>query len=326
MTQTRAVGGFLSVLTAVLLSIPGLVQAETAGGFAGRLDQAIRQVEAARDHGASLGDPSTFFPDSEEVAGPGGTMRVDHTSLRAEWMNVPPAGSARQAWLERLRYRLVAVRAEVTGAATDAVVAPPSVGWREKLTAILSRLEFRKEGAEADWRARLLQWLWEKLGFLFPASATQAVGSVLRWIIYALAGMALLAVLFVFARAALPLFLRDRRSSQTAAGSTPGPVETEEAFLALADARARGGDLRGAAQAIFRWMLLGLHRTGRLEYDAALTNREHLTRLKADAGVRLAFGELCRQFELVWYGFHPVAPGEFAAFQAECQRVAGGRA
>jgi hypothetical protein len=103
-------------------------------------------------------------------------------------------------------------------------------------------------------------------------------------------------------------------------------AETQETLLALADARARAGEFRGAAQAIFRWMLLGLHRAGRLQYDPALTNREHLARLKTDAAVRAAFERVCRQFELVWYGFHPVAPEEFVAFRAECRRVAGGRA
>jgi hypothetical protein len=96
--------------------------------------------------------------------------------------------------------------------------------------------------------------------------------------------------------------------------------------LALADARTRAGDLRGAAQALFRWMLLGLHRTGRLEFDPALTNREHLARLRADAGVRAVFDRLCRQFELVWYGVQPLASEELAAFRAECQRLAGRRA
>ncbi len=113
---------------------------------------------------------------------------------------------------------------------------------------------------------------------------------------------------------------------QAPAPSAPVKVETPETLLALADARARAGDLRGATQAIFRWMLLGLHRVGRLEYDPALTNREHLARLKADAGIRAAFERLSRQFELVWYGFDPVAPEEFAAFRAECQRLARGRA
>jgi hypothetical protein len=170
-----------------------------------------------------------------------------------------------------------------------------------------------------------MQWLREKLGFLFPRGTTQTVGRALGGFLYVLAGATLLVVLVLLVRAALPLFSRDRRSPRPQAGTAAASVETPESLLALADARSRVGDLRGAAQAIYRWMLLGLHRTGRLDYDPALTNREHLARLKADARVRTVFERLSRQFELVWYGFHPVASEEFAAFRAECQRLAKGQ-
>ncbi len=325
MTRARLVGGILSILAAVLLSIPGPAQADTVSGFAVRVDEAIREVDAALDRGSALGDPRALFPDSDEVVDPGGTIRLDHTSLQTEWKAVPPAGEARRESLQRLRQRLTAVRTEVA-VASPAAGTVPSAHWKEKLAEVLSRPEFKGARPEEDWRARLIEWLWEKLSFLFPQRATQAVGSLLRWIIYCLAGLALLAVLVVLVKAALPLFLREQRSSQTPRDSTPAAVETQATLLALADTRARNGDLRGAAQAIFRWMLLGLQRSGRLDYDPALTNREHLARLKADAAVRRAFEGLCREFDLVWYGFHPLAAREFAAFQAECQRVAGGRA
>ncbi len=323
MTRARAVEGCLSVLAALLFCAPALLQAETVGGFAGRLDEAIRQVEAARDQGIPLGDPDGLLPEREEVAGPWGMVRADHSSLRGEWKSVPASGEARRESLERLRQRLVAVRAEVGEAASGAVTLP-AAGWQEKLTEVLSRPEFRREHIEEDWRVRLLEWLREKLGFLFPKRATDVAFGLLGWILYALAGLALLVVMIVLVQTALPLFRRGR--PPRAADAPRGPAETPDTLLALADVRTRGGDLRGAAQAIFRWMLLVLHRTGRLEYDPALTNREHLSRLSADPGVRLAFDRLCRQFEGVWYGFHPVAPEEFAAFRAECLRVGGGRA
>jgi hypothetical protein len=94
-------------------------------------------------------------------------------------------------------------------------------------------------------------------------------------------------------------------------------------LLALAEARTRAGDFRGAVQALFRWMLLALHRAGRLDYDPALTNREHLARLKADPGVRAAFEDLSRQFELACYALCPVEPEAYAAFRAGCRRLGG---
>jgi len=292
----------------------------------GRLDEAIRQVEAARDRGESLADPDTLFPETEEVAGPGGAMQVDHTSLRAEWKSVSADGNARHESLERLRHRLVAVRAEMTPAgAAVAAGARARTGWREKLSQVLSRPEFKKRQPEDDWRLRIMQWLREKLGFLFPRGTTRTVGSALSGILYVLAGVTLVAMLVLLVRAALPLFARDRRPARAPAPVPSERAETPESLLALADARTRAGDLRGAAQALFRWMLLGLHREGRLDYDPALTNREHLSRLKGDAGICGTFERLSRQFELAWYGFQPVTPEEFAAFRADCHRLARGQ-
>jgi hypothetical protein len=328
MAHARVVGIIIGILSGALLCAPTPVRAETAGTFAERLDEAIRQVEAARDRDAPLPDPDALFPATEEAVGPGGMTRLDHTSLRAEWTSIPAAGDTRHESLDRLRQRLVAIRAEVSPADAAAKVdlsAP--AGWQEKLAEVLSRPEFKKREPEEDWRLRLIRWLRDKLGFLFPRATTRAVDKALRWIIYVLAGATLVAVAFILVRAALPLLLaRDRPTARGPARSVEAKAETQETLLALADARARAGEFRGAAQAIFRWMLLGLHRAGRLQYDPALTNREHLARLKTDAAVRAAFERVCRQFELVWYGFHPVAPEEFVAFRAECRRVAGGRA
>jgi hypothetical protein len=58
-----------------------------------------------------------------------------------------------------------------------------------------------------------------------------------------------------------------------------------------------------------------------LDYDPALTNREHLTRLTADGDTRRAFQQVTQQFELVWYGCQPVGSEELAAFRAACQRL-----
>ncbi|HSD51088.1 MAG TPA: hypothetical protein VLG48_06730, partial [Candidatus Methylomirabilis sp.] len=226
------------------MSVHVPARAEISGNLPGRLDEAIRQAEAARDRGESLADPGALFPETEEVAGPGGTMQVDHTSLRAEWRSVPADGNARHESLERLRHRLVAVRAEMTpaGVAASAGIRPRT-GWREKLAQVLSRPEFKKRQPSEDWRERVMQWLREKLGFLFPRSTTRMVSSALSGILYVLAGVTLVAVLVLLVRAALPLFTRDRRRVRPQAPTVPARVETPEGLLALADARARAGDL-----------------------------------------------------------------------------------
>jgi hypothetical protein len=326
-TDVRDLGRLVCLLIAVLPGFALRAQADGAGDLAERLGDAILQVEAARDRGIPLGDPGALFPESEEVTGPAGEMRVDHTGLREEWRHVPAEGDARHESLERLRRRLVAVRAEVVSAyAAVDTGAPPPGRWRERLAEVMRRPEFGQRRPEEDWRAKLMRWLWEKLGFLLPRATTQAVGDALSWILYAAALFALAAILVPLIRAARPLFARDRRRGRVPTASTAGKTESREALLAQADACARAGDLRGAAQATFRWMLLELQRAGRLDYDPALTNREHLARLKAEDRIRTGFERLSRQFELVWYGFQPVGPEDLARFRAECRRLAGGRA
>ena len=203
---------------------------------------------------------------------------------------------------------------------------PPAPGWREKLAEILSRPEFKKEEARQGLLEQVLKWLRDKFGFDFSIGRSGAFNRIVGWILYILAGAAALFVLVVLARAALPLFRRDRPGGPSGGPSAPAPPETPEDLLALAEARTRAGDLRGAVQAMFRWLLLCLHRAGRLEYDPALTNREHLPRLKTDAPGRAAFAELSGQFERVWYALGTLTAEEYAAFRGRCQQLAGGRA
>jgi len=309
------------VVAAALLGVQVSARAETPRALIERLDEAVRQVQAARDGGASLADPGALFPEGEEVDGPAGPIEVDHRSLRAEWQGIPAAGTARRESLERLRHRLLAVRAEIASA--GAVARAPSHAWREKLSQVLGRPEFSKAQPGESWRERAMRWLAEKLGFLFPRGTSWTVGRAVGWVLYALAGLTLLVALVVLVRTALPLLTREPRAAPPEAPGAAARPETPESLLGLADARVRAGDLRGASQALFQWTLLGLHRAGRLEYDPALTNREHLARLRADAEVRAAFERLSLQFELAWYALRPPAREEFAVFRAECHRLAG---
>ena len=86
---------------AVLRAAPG-IRAETHAGLTSRLDEAIRQVESAQNTRAPLPHASSLFPEAEEVTSDEGTLRIDHSSLRAEWGAVPAEGTPRREALERL--------------------------------------------------------------------------------------------------------------------------------------------------------------------------------------------------------------------------------
>ena len=306
----------------------------TTAELAARYEQAIRLVEAARDQGTPLADPTPLFPERETVGPEGGTLQVDHASLRAEWHAVPADGDTRRQALERLRARLQAVRAEL-GAAEEPAAGPgvgaasagahtPPLDWRDKLTAILQGPEFKKREPRESVLVQLLKWLFDKLGSLFPAGSAKAVGTVARWVVYALAGLAFLGLLGLLGRVIWPLLRRERTGTARTAAEEPA-AESPEALLALAETRRRAGDLRGAIQALFRWLLVTLHRAGRLDYDPALTNREHLARLKADGRTRATFAELSVAFEMAWYAQQPVSPETYGAFRSRCVALGGGR-
>jgi hypothetical protein len=148
---------------------------------------------------------------------------------------------------------------------------------------------------------------------------------VARWVVYGLGGVAILLALAILVRAGLPLFRREGMRSPAGVSPAPEVPETPGTLLALADARSRAGDYRGAVQAVFRWLLLRLHQEGCLDYDPALTNREHLARLKLDGGGRAAFEELAAGFELAWYALRAVGPDEMMAFRTRAEALAGGR-
>jgi hypothetical protein len=331
-----SVGGVVcswcAALCCALLLTSGPAAAATTAELAARYEQAIRLVEAARDQGTPLADPVSLFPGRETVSAEGGTEHVDPASLLAEWHAVPAEGDARRQALDRLRARLQAIRAEL-GAAEEPGAGPGATAaagkslpqdWRDKLTAVLQGPEFKKREARESLLVLLLKWLFDKLGSLFPEGTANAVGTVARWVVYALAGLALLALLGVLGRVMWPLFRREHAGTARTPAAKPA-ADTPEALLALAETRHRAGDLRGAIQALFRWLLVTLHRAGRLDYDPALTNREHLARLKADGKTRAGFAELAAAFEMAWYAQQPVSPESYGAFRNRCVGLGRGR-
>jgi hypothetical protein len=337
----------LLLLLACLIA-PAPAQGDSAGGLAARLDEATRQVEAARSAGAPLGDPGALFPETEEVSWKAEAIRVDHGSLRAEWRGVPAEGESRRQALERLRDRLAAVRAEVAPAGPAGGVEPsrdegtgsPPPGWRDKLSEVLSRPEFKQAAAGEPRILRIIRWLRDKTAFLLSLlspDTRRGLGVLFTWVLRILVAALLLCALVAFLLMAYPglseIFRAVRnfrpwghRGPGPPRQPRPGQPDTPEGLLATAEARFRDGDSRGAVQAIFRWLLLVLHQGGRLDYDPALTNREHLARLKGDAGLRVAFEDLSGQFELAWYALRPVSPESYAMFRARCEQLARGQA
>nr|WP_255603998.1 DUF4129 domain-containing protein [Oscillochloris sp. ZM17-4] len=84
-----------------------------------------------------------------------------------------------------------------------------------------------------------------------------------------------------------------------------------------ASALARSGDYRRAARLLYLSSLLWLDERGRLRYDRALTNREHLDRLGDDPALRERLRPVVETFDRVWYGDMPLDATGYAAYEGE---------
>jgi hypothetical protein len=317
----RALVRLLLVLGILTLPLLSPASGEAVTDLRSRLDEAIRVVDTAISEGGALPDPDALFPTADEVRTGEVVYTVDHGSLRAEWGRVARDPAKRREALERLRRRLVAVRAELDR--SPAASPGPPTGWQERLAEVMARPELSKKEVQEPLYVTILRWLAERLGFLFPETVRKEAGKVTTWIVLLLAAVALLLAVVTLIRTVAPGFRRNRTVPATPA-SRPEAPETPEGARAAATARAAAGDFRGALQAAFRWVLLSLHRRGQLDYEPALTNRQHLRRLTAESSVRTAFERLTRDYDAAWYGLRPVAAEEYADFERRCRTVAGG--
>jgi hypothetical protein len=130
----------------------------------------------------------------------------------------------------------------------------------------------------------------------------------------------LIAALFAIAVFGLGL----RRGRSRAATRLP-PEAHREAGWTAAQARAAAaeaaaaGDFRRAIRYRYLATMLALDEAGRLRFDRALTNREHLRR--APAALRDPLRPLVLTFDRTWYGGHPAGADDYQTYAAQAVAV-----
>jgi len=88
------------------------------------------------------------------------------------------------------------------------------------------------------------------------------------------------------------------------------PVEVQENALsrppegwaALADELAARGQYREAVRGLYLAALSRLHREGALDYDASLSNWDHVRRFKGPQAWKPPFREITLRFDFIFYG------------------------
>jgi Domain of unknown function (DUF4129) len=211
------------------------------------------------------------------------------------------------------------------GAILDALSQPDSSAppdARERLKQILDNPPFKQSEPDPnagswwrdfwDWVGRVLEALLRPVG-----TATRPAGQVFGWVILAIGGLLLAAVIGY-----LLLGLRRNMAAEArAADNDPEAGLTARTALDQAGEIARGGDYRAAMRYLYLSALLWLDERDLLRYDRALTNREHLDRLRDNAALRERLRPVVETFDQVWYGHTPLDAESFAAYRAQVEAL-----
>ncbi|MFV9505377.1 MAG: DUF4129 domain-containing protein [Oscillochloridaceae bacterium umkhey_bin13] len=286
-----------------------------------RYERLIREARAAAARGdrLDLEVAARELLASPQVLMPDGTLApADNRWLAAELARSDPD------------LALIAAR---LGALLDALafVAPPaSPEAQQRLQAILDRPPFANQTAPREPSAferwldellrRLFEWLADQLGPIAAPVAEAASGppgTMLAWLLTALAAILLLVV--------LGLWLRGARRRLQPTTTLPSPAE--RAARDTADARAQAsalaatGDYRNAARMLALAALLWLDERGTLPYRPHQTNREHLGRLADRPVVRSHLAPVVETTDRVWYGGQPLDAEGYAAIERQVEAL-----
>ena len=307
------------VLVLLLATTSAVASAMTAAQYADALDHlaaliAENRLADAKAEAAALA--------GAEVEGPNGTFAVD-PSLLAQ------VAAAKRPDVH-LRTRLTTAAAEVRAAGAAAAPATDTAALERLAKAqaandptaggelIPQRLgELSLLSTIAEWIGNAFQWMFDRIadfldwlqGF-WPRMRAPKVGapmSGLRWIVFAVVALIVLAILAL----ALQVIRRTKPGGGDAAlESEPmssrrdddplsrGATEWERYAAQLA----AGGRIREAIRAWYHAVLVTLYGAGILHFRKGRTNWEYVAALAPSLAWRGEFVTLTRHFEHQWYG------------------------
>lgn len=236
------------------------------------------------------------------------TLPADNRWLAAELARPAP------------RNALIATRLT---ALADALSLPPGAAppdALERLRAILVRPPFADATPQTpQWWTDFWNWVGRVLeALLRPLTNVQpAAGSGTTLVVAALGILLLVGI-------GLYLFLGLRRSLVRSAQAAPAADEetlTAREAIDQAGELIRSGDHRAAVRYLHLAALLWLDERGALRYDRALTNREHLERLRDNPELRGRLVPIIATFDRVWYGHAPITPAELDTYRAQVEAL-----
>jgi Domain of unknown function (DUF4129) len=274
----------------------------------------VREALAAARRGDRIGleESGARLIAVTQIQGPdGATLAADNRWLREELARPTPD---------------LTMIAERLGAIADALAQPPGAAPADaldRLDALLRAPPYgTRDPAAASpppaWLLAFLEWLVRLIEAMLTPFGGMAggTGTTVAWVIASVGIVALLIVVVLIARG-----LRRARVVEDAPEGDPEANLTARAAIDQASSIARAGDYRTAVRFLYLAALLRLDERGLLRYDRALTNREHLDRLRDNPPLQAALARVVDTFDNVWYGSRAIDQAAFEQYRASVERI-----
>ena len=188
---------------------------------------------------------------------------------------------------------------------------------RAKLREILNRSEFREDRGPSAldvWRARINRWIFEHIiALLRWLHISSKTGNYLAW------SLIFLALVIVF----YLVYRRLSKGEGKAEFVAEGELAASDArrWLAEAMSAAERADYREAIHCAYWACVARLEDLRLLARDRARTPRESLRLLEQHPREQGFLQVVTRSFELIWYGYRPASPADWAATKEQLERI-----
>ncbi|MCL4507662.1 MAG: DUF4129 domain-containing protein [Chloroflexi bacterium] len=139
--------------------------------------------------------------------------------------------------------------------------------------------------------------------------------SFLKWVFLIAGGVVLVVLAVLLAPLLSRYFTRRLRRSPPIAADVD--VSTSAEAVERAQDASTAQDYRLALRMLYLASLLKLDEIGALRYDRALTNREYVREVTLQSALAQLLRPVVETFDDVWYGYRPVTPEEYGAFEAD---------
>lgn len=291
-------------------STPG--RSLTTAEYRAELDGLLATNQQLDTSGASTPDALQHLPQSWPVHTEQRDFQISTEGLQREVRRYDSDKNLANA--HAIRTRLEGLRREVDGFDKT----PPDVSARRNaLDTILARPEF-SDVHGPTWADRLKRWILEKLihflGRLFRSSAIPTVG---KYFVYALIGIAGLALLYVAYRS----IFQNPEFEEVVPHDLPVSAKEWTLWLSEARAAAAKGDWRDAVHLAYWAGISFLEREGFWKPDRARTPREYLRLISAQSEQRETLTTLTHIFELAWYARREASEQTFSQTLEQLEKL-----